>query len=237
MLFAPLSVSASPYKADETDLTLNIDDSIWYVFTRGNLDGNPELSELGLDKDTFYDNMLSQNIYVDACLFYEDGDYLELLVLKEKQEQYVNFSNYEDSEVLRIGKTTFKDYEEKDSIEIYGDEYKYFGIEYVDQGINLLQYVTVINGEAYSFQFQSPDGFSEDEYAAVDAVMEGVSFDVDETMKEKGGFLGSLISGLVQRGVAIAILVGIAMVFAIPVIIVITIVKKRNAKKNDFNEL
>ena len=37
------AASAKDYTVSDTDLTISIDDSYWYVFTRDNIEGNPEL--------------------------------------------------------------------------------------------------------------------------------------------------------------------------------------------------
>lgn len=201
---SPLAVSAQTYEVEGTDMTITIDDSIWYVFTRDNLAGNPELDELGLSYDMMMTNMQDQNIYVDACRFYTDGDSIELLVIKNKDNNYVNMSNYEEDDILKIGNLTFKDMTLDDEIYVYENDYKFFVAEYTDNGVNLFQYVTIINGYSYSFQFQSLTGFTEEKKDAARKIMDDVLFDVDTSLKEKGGSAASWLLSAVIAGAVIA---------------------------------
>lgn len=54
----------------EEKLSLNIDDSVWYVFTRDNVYSNPEVDELGLSADTLYEAYLKDDIYLNAAVFF-----------------------------------------------------------------------------------------------------------------------------------------------------------------------
>lgn len=236
LIVSPLTVSARTYEISDTDMTVAFDDSVWYVFTRDNIAGNPELAELGISYDQIHQIMLDNNIYVDAVLYYDDGDYVELLAMVEADDNYVNLSNYDDNKVLDMGEATFDGYVEKEDIKIFENDYKYFLAEYVDSNVHLIQYITVINGYAYSFQFQSPEEFTEEKREVVKGIMENVTFEVDTTMKEKNLFLANLLDAFRPQLTAIAFMAGIA-VLAAPVIIIITVVKNRKAKKNDFDQL
>jgi len=232
MLFSPLTISARSYTVSGTDMTLEFDESLWYVFTRDNLQGNPELAELGLDYDMFYSNMLDQDIYTDACLFYDDGDYIELLVIVGKDDNYVNLSNYSDSRAMVMGKATFGSFAKDDNLEIYENDYKYIVIEYFDANVYLCQYLTIINGYAYSFQFQSPYAFTDEKREIAREVMDDVTFAVDASMKEKNVFLDALFSGIVMR-----VAVGAALAVVVGIIIGIVVAVKRSKKKKAQNDV
>ena len=94
------AVSAKEYTTSDTDLTISIDDSYWYVFTRDNIEGNPELEELGITYDYIHDIMMEKKIYIDALVVYDDGSVLELCVVKNKSNGIVNLSNYDDEDVM-----------------------------------------------------------------------------------------------------------------------------------------
>ena len=80
------TVFATTFTLGGTDLTIDVDDSIWYVFTRDNLENNPELDELGLTSEDVTNILHTYNAYMDAVLFYEDGEYLECFVVKETND-------------------------------------------------------------------------------------------------------------------------------------------------------
>lgn len=232
---SPLAVSAQTYEVEGTDMTITIDDSIWYVFTRDNLAGNPELDELGLDYDTFYHDMMDYDLYVDAILFFEEGDYIELYVGMVADENHVNLSNYSDSEVLDSGAATYEGYLEKEDLKIFENDYKYIVAEYFDVDVYLLEYLTVVNGNAYYFQFVSDEPFTKGDRGLAADIMADVQFEVDPSMKEKNVFFEAILSAFGQRMKAVVCWVGI-LVIASPLIIVITVLKNKAAKKKS-NEL
>ena len=233
-LFTPLSVSAESYAVDGTDMTVELDDTLWYVFTRNNLDGNPELDELELERDAFYTNMVEQDMYMDAIAFWLNGwDWLECLVMKYGDSDFVNMSNYSDEAVLKKGKFMFRSYTADGNSSVYENQYKFFRIEYEDEDIQIVQYLTAVNGEFYSIQFQSPYKFTEQKYELIKEIMDNIRFDVDTSMKEKNLFQKILSSLIDERIVYLAVVA----VVAAPVIIIITVVKKRAVKKNEFTEL
>ncbi len=225
VILSPLTVSARTFEISDTDMTVTFDETMWYVFTRDNLDGNPELAELGLEENAFLENMVSQNMVVDACMFYEDGDYIEVLIMKEEEDGYVNLSNYSDSKVLKLAKRSFKEFDEGDNIDVYENGYKYIVVDYFDADLYLHQYVTVINGYSYSIQFQSPYEFTDEKLNAADEIVDSIRFDVDESMKEPNAFLDTLLPSILTR-VGIGVAVGI--VAAVVGIVISTAQKNKN---------
>ena len=51
MAYFPVTASAAKYAVSGTDMTVELDDSQWYVFTRDNVKDNPELEEFGLTEE------------------------------------------------------------------------------------------------------------------------------------------------------------------------------------------
>ena len=45
MVLMPISVFAETYHLGGTDMSIRVDDSAWYVFTRDNIKNNSELDE------------------------------------------------------------------------------------------------------------------------------------------------------------------------------------------------
>ena len=80
MMFMPISVYAETYHLGGTDMSIQVDDSSWYVFTRDNIKNNSELDELEISYDSMYDILYNNEAYMDAILLYDDGKYVELLV-------------------------------------------------------------------------------------------------------------------------------------------------------------
>ena len=128
----PVTASAKTYTLSDTDMQISIDDTYWYVFTRDNIKDNPELGEIGVSYDTMYSFLYDNMAYVDAILYYENGDYLEMFVLKKAVDTgVVNLSNYKKEEALIMaeGLATRVDTE---NYSVYESRYKYARIEYFD---------------------------------------------------------------------------------------------------------
>ena len=97
------TASAKTYNLGETDMSVSVDDTTWYVFTRENIMNNPELDELGIDYQTMYSILHNNEAYMDAILYYEDGQYIELIVRKRTLDTGItNLSGYDDEFVLEL---------------------------------------------------------------------------------------------------------------------------------------
>ena len=104
-VWLPMAVAAKDYTISGTDMTVTVDDTIWYVFTRDNIQNNPELEELGISYEYMYDVLYDNHAYMDAILFYEDGSYMELFVRKNAlEDSIVNLSNYSEGEAREFAK-------------------------------------------------------------------------------------------------------------------------------------
>lgn len=183
LLAFPATAYARNYNVAETDLSFDINDTYWYVFTRDNLENNSELSELGVSYDAMYSIMNENMAFVDAVLYYDTGDSIELLVRKTKVDQMANLSNYDDDDVLEVAEA-FAEKVDSSNYSIYQTQYKFVKLDYTDSGFFLCEYVTVVNGESYTFTFQASKPFVEEEYDEIEAIMESVHFDIDASLKE-----------------------------------------------------
>lgn len=193
------TASASNFYVDGNDVRMNIDDSEWYVFTRENIYNNYELDELSISYDYLYDFMHNNSVYMDAILWYNDSDYIELFVRKAKFEKIVNLSNYSDDDVLEIaeglaGKHNTSDYG------VFENQYKFIELKYYESGFNIKEYCTVVNGYNYTFTFQSNFSMGYKEYNEFDDIIDSVWFDVDESLKEpkkENSYFDAFIEGAV----------------------------------------
>ena len=220
MVFLPVSVYAETYSLGGTDMSIDVDDSLWYVFTRDNIKDNSELKELGISYNSMYDILYTNEAYMDALLLYEDGGFVELFVRKKPLEKgIVNLSNYEDAEVLDLAKTIAKK-QGAETYSVYENQYKFARLEYFDSnyGYYLCEFYTVVNKENYTLTFQKPSTYTDAEYEEMTKIVDSIRFDVDPTLKEEihnsfleniftetigGAAIGAVIGGVVGAIIAI----------------------------------
>lgn len=181
----PAAVFATTFEIPGTDMTIDIDDSLWYVFTRENIQDNPELTELGLSYEYMNTTLRANDAYLDACLFYKDGNYIELFVIKTEDEntrKIVNFADHPDSRIQELSESIAEQWDGADP-EVYQTQYKYVCVEGETGGYYLQAYVTVVNKQMYTLKFQSSAPFNQDEYAMMEQMVDSVRFDVDTSLK------------------------------------------------------
>ena len=228
-LWLPAAVSAKDYTVSGTDMTITVDDSMWYVFTRDNIENNPELEELGLTYETMHDILYDNKAYMDAILFYEDGNYVELFVRKSKLEsEIVNLSNYSTGEVRQFAEALADEVGTQD-YEVYENTYKFSRMEYLDSnyGYYICEYATIVNKEGYTLTFQATAPFDTWEYEQIKTIVDSVRFDVDTSLKEPESSSGEDILVKTVAGAAIGGTVGC--------VTALTRKKKKKAERNDDN--
>ena len=93
LLVMPLMVSAVSVDVPSADMSLNIPDE-WYVFTRENIENNPDLDELDLTYEFMNELMNENDMYVDA---FDDEE--EFIVSVVDVEDVGNLNDYFDSEI------------------------------------------------------------------------------------------------------------------------------------------
>lgn len=210
MVFMPVSVYAETYHLGGTDISIQVDDSSWYVFTRDNIKDNPELDELEISYDTIHDILYNNKAYMDALLLQDGGEYVELFVRKKPLDTVIgNLSNYKDSEVQKFAKELAAKYDDI-TYSVYKNTYKFAKLEYIDQGYYLCEFVTVVNKDNYTLTFQSTSPYTDEEYTQIMNIVDSVRFDVDTSIKEPITFNvveatihGAIIGGIVGLVVAI----------------------------------
>ena len=205
----PTTTYAETYYLGGTDLSISVNDTMWYVFTRDNIKNNSELEELGITYAAIHDILHNNEAYMDAILFYEDGEYIEFFIRKrELDEGVVNLSNYEDSEVIEFAKVIAQ-IQGTEKYSVYENQYKFAKLEYVDSnyGYYVCEFYTIVNKDNYTFTFQSTSQFTDEEYTEIEDIMDSVKFDIDTSIEEKKStssaesVLVKTISGAVTGGI------------------------------------
>ena len=225
LLIMQMTAYAHSYTIGGTDLSINIDDTRWYVFTRDNIKNNSELSELGIAYNDMYDIMHNNKMYVDAILMYNDGEYIELLVRKTSIEEVVNLSNYDDDDVLSFAEILAERCNAQ-KYSVYKSQYKFTKLEYLDSGFYICEYLTIVNGENYTFTFQATESFTNSEYSEIEGIVDSIRFAVDESMKEDTGsssLFDRLLEKFISGAVVAAIVGGVSLLLG----------RKKNREKED----
>lgn len=198
LIISTLSVSAfaKTYSVSETDVNVNINDSMWYIFTRDNIKDNPELDELGMSYDMVYNLLHNNQAYMYAILFTDENNGIEFFVRKTNEDPgIVNLSNYSEKEVLELAEEIAKKQKSED-FSVYQTQYKFAQLEYEDSKLNYFinEFFTVVNKESYTFTFQSATQYGDLEYNEMQKVIDSITFNVDTSLKEKknSSFFGTV---------------------------------------------
>ena len=72
LFIIPINVWATTFDLKDTDMSITIDEDIWYVFTPDNILNNPELDELGISYEYMVNVFSDNRAYLDAVLFFQD---------------------------------------------------------------------------------------------------------------------------------------------------------------------
>ena len=230
----PIITYAETYNLGGTDMSISVDDTVWYVFTRDNIKNNSELEELGITYEAMYEILHNNEAYMDAILYYENGEYTELFVRKRALDTGIaNLSNYKDSEVLELAKELAKK-QGAETYSVYENRYKFARLEYTDSGYYLCEFYTVVNKDNYTFTFQSTSQFTDEEYAEIENIVDSVKFDVDTSIKEKK--TSSFAESVLEKTIGGAVIGGI-----VGAVIAITNKKKKKTaetgKAENANEM
>ena len=227
----PIITYAETYNLGGTDMSISVDDTVWYVFTRDNIKNNSELEVLGITYDTKHDILHNNEAYMDAILYYEDGEYVEFFVRKRALDTGIAIlSNYKDSEVLELAKELAKK-QGAETYSVYENQYKFAKLEYIDSnyGYYICEYVTIVNKDNYTLTFQSTSQYTDEEYAEIENIVDSVKFDVDTSIKEKK--TSSFAESVLEKTIGGAVIGGI-----VGAVIAITNKKKKKSVETDKTE-
>lgn len=230
-IFLPITTYAQTYNLGDTDMSISVDDSMWYVFIRDNIMNNSELEELGISYEAMYDILHNNEAYMDAILYYEDGEYVELFVRKRSLDSGIaNLSNYKNSEVLALAKELAKK-QGAETYSVYENQYKFAKLEYIDSnyGYYICEFVTCVNKDNYTITFQSTSQFTDEEYAEIENIINSVKFEVDTSIEEKK-------TTSIAESVLIATIGGAVIGVVVGAIIAVTNKKKKKRAETDKTE-
>jgi len=234
LVIIPLTVSAKEYQLND-DITISIDDSIWYVFTRDNLKDNPELDELGITYD-YMNNLFNNNyMYMDAIVFYTDSDeYMELILRIKENSAVKNFTNYEKDDLMDFAKEIAKK-TNSTNYDIYENNYKFLYSNYFDSTLNYYidEYYSIVNGIGYTITVQKEQEFDFNERQAIRNIVDTIKFNIDESLKEDDDLeldFDSIFESGIEGAIIGAIIGGILSLIRI-IVAVIIIVKDSKKKK------
>ena len=215
VMMLPVLAKAEMYVVPETDVSITIDESQWYVFTRRNIKDNKELADLGISYDYMNNLFTSNNIYLDAALFDEtdDKNNLELFIrVVPLTDEVGNLHTYSEKQIKEFGDGLLNSGKfNMTSYKIYGNKYKYIEFEYTDLGYNVYQFYTIINGKGYNFTIQKTKEFTEADKTLVKSIIDTVTFKLDNHYERPIGEeqSGSSIKDSAIRGAIIGAIAGV----------------------------
>lgn len=189
---APMTVYATTFNVEDTNMSFYINEEIWYVFTRDNIQNNPELDELGFTYEKMHQILEENNAYVDAAMFYENGEFVEMFVrIVDVDTEIINLADYEDKDIAPLAQELI----ERQKADTYyicetndgKNKYKFINIEYVDEatGFYIWEFMTVINQKDYTITFQSNKPYSDTEYSEMESIIGSISFKLMTTEEVK----------------------------------------------------
>lgn len=227
MAFVPISAYAETYHLGGIDnMSIQVDDSVWYVFTRDNIKNNSELGELGFSYDFMHNILYSNEAYLYAILFYDNGEYFELIVKRRTIEDgTINLSNYSYEKVLGLAED-FAKKQNSDVYSVYENRYKFTKVEYIDASYYVCDFYTCVNKDCYTFTFQSKSQFYDSEYDEMKNIIDSVLFGVNNSLEKKKNNV--FWDSVVEKTIIGAVIGGV-----VGVIVVIVNKKKKTVVNND----
>ena len=200
-LLMPVLVNASVYSS--VDLSMDIDDSKFAVFTRENLDNNSLIEEYSIDKQTILDEMVKKNIYIEG---YENEDLikgLQFVVTIKDSNTEGNLSDYPKSQILTKTKIFREASNVTDSGVLNSKGYSFVYRTYRSSGLNashFYEYYTVINGKDYNIYFSKKGSdFTDEEKNIFNDMIKTIKFNTKTSAfggsiaYKLGYFIGALV--------------------------------------------
>ncbi len=169
----------------QEDISLDINDEIWAVFTRENIEYSDEIHLLWTHKDIVKNRMENQNVYIYALQKdIESEKAMELSVIKTLAEGFENLHMYDDEYVKDIAKS-MEEATGSRQIGLIEKEHTFVVLERKDVDENnikyVLDYITYINGNTYQIRVEKSEEFSYQDRERIDNIVNSVSFDIKES--------------------------------------------------------
>lgn len=182
LLLFPLAVTAQTYQIDEY-MKIDMNDN-WYTFTRTNLKNNKQLEDLNITYDYLNNFMNKNSVYLDALKKESKTEDMIEFFVRIKKADINNLSNYDDDFVKEVAKQ-LQNKTNASEYDIYKNNYKYAYIKYKDQGLNIIQYYTVINKKGYNIQFQKQNDFTKEDQEEFKNILGKITYKINENLKEE----------------------------------------------------
>ena len=218
VLILPKVVYGQTLKITDTDVTLDLDETVWTIFTRENINDKDRLDKFGLTYEYMNNVFQKNNAYLDAFTFWDEErtQTIELFVIMQKDSKVKNLNVYNDNEVEEIIKDIAKE-KEVNKYSVYKNDNSIFGyFESQDSGLYLVEYVTIINNMDYVFKFQSSYPYDKNMIDVTASIMDTVKFEYTITEEDKknkneikeekkdsfwtrvfiGGTIGAIVGGI-----------------------------------------
>ena len=209
----PLSVFAQTINVDGTDVTITFGEE-WHVCTRDNPVCCYEVEALGMTKEYMNVFFITNSVYLNAGIIADlDNDGIDFFIIKDKTDFCETLSSLTDEEMDKVVQE-FADTTDCDVCEVYEGNNRYVHIEYVENNVNFIKYVTVYNSEYYTFTVQKANSFTDDEKKDIEKIMDSVCF--GKTVSEK--------KNIIER--IWPVIAGVALIVIVAVVVVIVLKKK-----------
>ena len=166
MLLLAVPAAAAVYDLQEIGVTIEMDETAWYIFTRDNLIDNPELEFLGFTEEEMNTLFETDGAYMIAFIVLSEdlGDMMTMELSVEFYDDSDGDMIYEsDSTLLELAESSAQMLSEYYQIEDYSvyttAENKYIKIEASEQNDEdgstdyTIFYSTTVNGDVYSLNF------------------------------------------------------------------------------------
>ena len=171
----PLKVFGQTFNVDGTEVNITFGDE-WHVCTRDNPVCCYEVEALGMTKEYMLDFFEENLIYLNAGIIADfDNDGIDFFIIKDKTDFCENMSKLTDEELDKVVQE-FADSVECDVCEIYDGDQTFVHMEYEEDKVNYIKYITVYNSEYYTFTVQKASAFTKDEKKDIKEIMESVYF-------------------------------------------------------------
>lgn len=182
VLLLPFMVLASDYESKDINIKFNVNDD-YIVLTRDNLENNPNLETINVNKDDMKNIMEKNNIYFDIVK--KDISYEILVVVPKTTTQFSNLDNATPRELENIKNTIIKATGDKVPT-VYKNNYSFIVVKYKDaNGYNNINYYTVVNSRGYNIQLQKKTAITEDDEKALKEIIDSIEFEKKEEPNEE----------------------------------------------------
>jgi len=209
MLLIPIGLSAKEIKVTDV-ISVDLNEEEWYIFTRDNIQDNPDLKELNISSDYMKNLFTTNDCYLDALTFLSEdtSNFIEMFVqikgIEEKDTiDYLGY--YSKSEIKDLAKEVAKTVNTNKYSIYENDKYTFIKLEYVSSSVSLIHYYTVINNKGYNIKFQKMKDFTEAEKKQVENILDKIKLELPEKTSRINGAIEGVVIAAIIGGAVIGI--------------------------------